>query len=97
MYQPTTIQQFNDFVASPNETLVYYTATWCGPCKKVTPVIAASTKRRMKVDAGENEDIFVHRQVQTIPCIEVWRDGKLLEKVEGHERVTMRLQKTDQS
>jgi thioredoxin 1 len=87
VHEPTTVDEFVDLVSCPQETWVYYTATWCGPCKRVSPELVASTKRRIQVDADRAEAIFVERRIQTIPHIEVWKEGKLLQSKSGQEQV----------
>ena len=80
--------EFLKRIDEPRVTFVYYTATWCGPCKVVSPVIerfAESLKRSsfLKVDVDEHDNICEEQGIQSVPTIQVWSGGKMLAQTEG--------------
>lgn len=64
--------------------LVDYNAAWCGPCKKMMPILdkLADVRRDslllVKVDADENRVLMEKKQVAGIPYLELYKDGKLV-------------------
>lgn len=64
--------------------LVDYNAAWCGPCKKMMPILDKLAEARrdslllVKVDADENRALMEKKQVSGIPYLELYKDGKLV-------------------
>jgi thioredoxin 1 len=61
--------------------LVDFYAEWCGPCKKLAPVLdqlAYQTKdaRIVKVDIDESPELAVRYGVKGIPHLAVFKDGQ---------------------
>ncbi len=81
----------------PQLTLVFFTASWCGPCKSVAPILE---KARRKYPAQIRLLIFdfdtaveeVRRwEVEQIPVvIGLARNGELVFRAEGAGRETLR-------
>lgn len=71
--------------------LVDFTATWCGPCKMVDPIIkqlADDWKDKAKVvkcDADQNQNILMQYGVMGIPTIMLFKGGKMVERVTGYQ------------
>jgi thioredoxin 1 len=69
--------------------LVDYNAVWCGPCKRIAPVLKKFTDERkeqimlLKVDADENPDLMIEKGIQSIPYLELYHKGKLVWKHSG--------------
>ena len=64
-------------------------APWCGPCRMMSPVIeelATDLKGRVtfgKLNTDENQDIAQRYQVQAIPTLLIFKDGKLADRKVG--------------
>lgn len=68
--------------------LVDFYATWCGPCKMLSPVIEELASEMpqvsfIKVDVDEHENLAREYQVMSIPTILLFQDGKLVKKQVG--------------
>ena len=74
--------------------IVDFSATWCGPCKMLSPRLDAAVATAGDavdlaiVDIDENADIADRYGVQAVPTVIAVRDGKVVDKfVEGENEV----------
>jgi len=64
-------------------------APWCGPCRMVGPImeqLAAEAKGRYKVaklNVDENPHTAAQFQIQSIPTMLIFKDGKLVDRIVG--------------
>ena len=64
-------------------------APWCGPCRMMSPVIdelAIDLKGKItfgKLNTDENQDMAAKYQVQAIPTLLIFKDGKLADRKVG--------------
>lgn len=63
-------------------------ATWCGPCKMLSPVLdeiseEITTTKFYKVDVDDNEDIAREYNVMSIPTVLVFENGELTNTIVG--------------
>ncbi|MEJ1937255.1 thioredoxin, partial [Nostoc sp. NIES-2111] len=69
--------------------VVDFTATWCGPCRLVSPLmdqLADEYKDRVKVvkvDVDNNKPIFKRFGLRSIPAVLIFKNGELVEKIVG--------------
>ena len=76
-------------VTKSGVVLVDFFATWCMPCKMVAPVIekvAESYAGKVtvgKVDIDEEPDLAAAYNVQSVPSILLFKDGKLASTLVG--------------
>ena len=83
------MDEFNNEVINSNEVAVIdFFATWCGPCKMLTPVfeeVANETPNAkfFKVDIDESLDLARQYSVSSVPTIKIFRKGDLMETFVG--------------
>lgn len=82
--------------------LLDFSAEWCGPCKKMAPIIeeiATEFDGRAKVgtvDVGMSAETAVRLGVLSVPTVIFFKDGKVQEKLVGPAQkstLTSRLQR----
>ena len=82
------VQSFNqsnfesEVLKSDVPVLVDFTATWCGPCKALAPIVeklANEFEGKIKVgklDIDESPELTAKFGVRSVPTVIVFRDGK---------------------
>ncbi len=80
----------NEFkeVIKEGKTVVDLFATWCGPCKMLSPILdeiseEITTTKFYKIDVDDNEDIAREYNVMSIPTILVFENGELTNTIVG--------------
>lgn len=71
-----------------NKVLVDYFATWCMPCKMLSPIleeVAEADKEVtiVKVDIDEFEQEAVMAGIRSVPTLVYYKDGKEAKRVSG--------------
>jgi thioredoxin 1 len=69
--------------------LVDFFATWCGPCKMLSPLVENLSKdhpelKVLKVDVDEAEEIAAQYNVYSIPTLVYFENGKALRQSVGY-------------
>ncbi len=71
--------------------MVDFFAQWCGPCKMMAPAVerlAESYKGKVKIgklDVDENNATSSQYEIQSIPTVIFFKDGKLVDKSIGFQ------------
>ena len=80
-----------DVIDASREALVLvdFWASWCGPCKQLTPIIEKVVKsyggkvRLVKINTDEHPAIAAQLRVQSLPTVYAFRDGRPLDGFMG--------------
>lgn len=84
-------EKLEQLIAEEKLVLVDYTATWCGPCKVIAPLIdrlAVEYSDRVtivKVDLDQNKDSAKKYGIRSIPAVLVFKEGEMVENVFGSQ------------
>ena len=79
----------NKVINQPGLVLIDFFATWCGPCKKIGPVIEEISKevegkaKVYKVDIDQSPDIASRYGVMSVPTLVVFENGKVKQQSIG--------------
>lgn len=78
-----TDQNFaTEVLGSDVPVLVDFTATWCGPCRQLAPIVDAIANEFQgkvkvgKVDIDENQEITARYGVRSVPTVIVFKGGQ---------------------
>ena len=69
--------------------IVDFWATWCSPCKMLTPSLervvneAKGKVRLVKIDVDKNQKLAVEMRIQSVPTVYVFKDGKPVDGFTG--------------
>ena len=80
-------KEFNEKIKE-GKVLVDCYATWCGPCKMLSPVLdeiseEITTTKFFKIDVDDNEDVAREYNVMSIPTVLVFENGNLVNTIVG--------------
>ncbi|MFL9843470.1 thioredoxin [Flavobacterium rhizosphaerae] len=85
------MEKFNNLINGSKPVLVDFFATWCGPCKMMSPILSDVKKDLgdsitiIKIDVDKNQALMSNPQFQVrgVPTLMLFKDGKVLWKQAG--------------
>ncbi len=90
-------EEFDAVVAQQSLVVIDCTATWCGPCRVLSPLIdqlAGEYEGRaevLKLDIDQNKETAKRYEVKSIPAVLVFKNGELVDRSVGlipYEKLT---------
>ena len=76
-------------VSGSRPVLVDFYATWCGPCKSLSPVISdvrkelAGKMKVLKVDIDKEQSAAKKFKIQSVPTLAIFKRGKIIWRETG--------------
>ena len=82
-----TDENFNEVIKSNGLILIDFWAEWCGPCKRVSPILDEISKEHGilvgKLNIDENPLKPVEFSVSSIPTMVLFEDGVVIKTIIG--------------
>ena len=78
-----------DVLGSEIPVVVDFFATWCGPCKVLSPTVEALGKelagqvRVLKIDVDKNEALATQLRIQSVPTLIIFKKGEIVWRSSG--------------
>ena len=83
-----TLDNFDAAISESTPIIVDFWASWCGPCRMVSPIVDEIAEERQdikvgKVNVDEQPELAAQFGVMSIPTLVVMKDGKVVNQTVG--------------
>ena len=81
--------EFSGLLQEDKLLVVDFFATWCGPCKKLSPTLDEVSEEFgdrvniVKVDVDESEDLAMTYGIRSVPTVLFFKKGQQVDKFVG--------------
>ncbi|WVZ25751.1 hypothetical protein V8G54_004295 [Vigna mungo] len=74
--------------------ILYFTATWCGPCRFISPIYTSLAEKHpkvvfLKIDIDEARDVAASWNISSVPTFFFVKNGKEVDSVVGADKSTI--------
>jgi len=81
------------------KVILYFTATWCGPCKLISPVVEELANGEeykdkvlfVKIDVDEYESVSEEADIKCMPTFQFYKQGEKKDTLEGCNENQLRM------
>ena len=82
---------FNDIIANNKLVVVDFSATWCGPCRALSPYIDELAIKHhhilfAKANIEETPIMANELDIKSLPCVIIFENGKEINRVVGFNK-----------
>ncbi len=88
-----SLNEYNENVTLPNKYVLYFTASWCAPCKEIKPYVKELCDQYnvhfYMVDCNEYPDILEKYEISKVPSFYYFSNNTLVNKHTGSDKVKL--------
>jgi thioredoxin 1 len=65
--------------------ILYFSASWCGPCKMLGPIMESLSGQinYQKIDVDNEQDLSIKYGVRNVPTLVLLKNGEVVGKLSG--------------
>ena len=88
MVKEINAEEYSEIVNSSNPVVIDFHATWCGPCKVLSPILEELNDEIegvefVKLDVDQHPQIAGQNQVMGVPTVVILKDGEVKDRFVG--------------
>ncbi len=90
------METFQEIIQGDKPVLIDFYATWCAPCKTMSPILESVGKelqgqaRVLKIDVDKNQALSQQFKIQAVPTFMIFKNGKMVwRKAGGADKMTI--------
>ena len=88
MVREINAEEYAEIVNSSSPVVIDFHATWCGPCKVLSPILEELNKEIedvefVKLDVDQHPQIAGQNQVMGVPTVVILKDGEVKDRFVG--------------
>ena len=88
MVKEINAEEYSEIVNSSNPVVIDFHATWCGPCKVLSPILEELDDEIegvefVKLDVDQHPQIAGQNQVMGVPTVVILKDGEVKDRFVG--------------
>ncbi len=89
MNQLTSATDINDLISKHEYSLLYFSASWCGPCKSMSPIVEGISSmmsdrfNTVKIDIDSTPVIAADYGIRSVPTMMLVKDNEIIDQRVG--------------
>ena len=88
MVKEINAEEYSEILNSTNHVVIDFHATWCGPCKVLSPILEELDDEIegvefVKLDVDQHPQIAGQNQVMGVPTVVILKDGEVKDRFVG--------------
>ena len=88
MVKEINAEEYSEIINSSNPVVIDFHATWCGPCKVLSPILEELDDEIdgvdfVKLDVDQHPQIAGQNQVMGVPTVVILKDGEVKDRFVG--------------